>query len=73
LSSSNFTTYAAYHWGTDTDIPVPGDYDGDGRTDVAIYRPATGLWYILQSTTNFSAYASYQWGVSTDVPVLKRP
>jgi hypothetical protein len=49
---------------------IPGDYDGDGKTEVAIYRPPTGIWYILNSSTNFSNYSSYQWGVSTDVPVL---
>jgi hypothetical protein len=49
---------------------IPADYDGDGKTEVAIYRPATGIWYILNSSTNFGNYASYQWGVSTDTPVL---
>ncbi|CAN5361028.1 hypothetical protein BH10ACI3_BH10ACI3_21340 [soil metagenome] len=26
------------------------DYDADGKTDVSIYRPSTGLWYIDRST-----------------------
>jgi hypothetical protein len=32
-------------FGATSDIPVPGDYDGDGRTDAVIFRPSTGLWY----------------------------
>jgi uncharacterized repeat protein (TIGR03803 family) len=46
-----------------------GDFDGDGKTDVAVYRPVGGQWHILQSTSMFQADASYQWGLSTDVPV----
>ena len=47
----------------------PGDYDGDGKMDITVYRPATGIWYILKSSTAFTGYAAYQWGGSTDTPV----
>jgi hypothetical protein len=33
------------YFGQTTDIPVPGDYNGDGKTDAVIFRPSTGLWY----------------------------
>jgi hypothetical protein len=32
-------------FGATSDIPVPGDYDGDGKTDAVIFRPSTALWY----------------------------
>jgi hypothetical protein len=59
--------------GLSTDTPVPGDFDGDGKTDVAVYRAATGTWTFLMSSTNFTTPASVQWGLPGDVPILKRP
>jgi len=43
-SSSGRAAFQIY-FGATGDVPVPGDYDGDGKTDAVIYRPSTGLWY----------------------------
>jgi hypothetical protein len=31
------------------DVPVPGDYDGDGKADLAVYRPDVARWVVLGS------------------------
>jgi hypothetical protein len=40
------------------------DFDGDGKTDVSVYRPASGLWYLDNTGTGET---QAQWGISTDV------
>ena len=39
-----------YGWGGPGFKPVPGDYDGDGKTDVAIYDTTGGAWWIIPSS-----------------------
>ena len=49
--------------------PVAGDYDGDGKTDAAVYQQNTGNWFVLGSTTGFFSPA-LNFGGSGFVPVL---
>jgi hypothetical protein len=57
-------------WGAPSldDIPVRGDYDGDGKADLAVYRNTSGQWIILRSTDGL---LSLTWGAPAlgDVPV----
>ncbi len=39
-------------WGTSGDHPLRADFDGDGRQDVAVYRPSTARFYIVESSTH---------------------
>jgi hypothetical protein len=55
------------------DVPAPADYDGDGSDDLAVYRQATGEWFIVTSSSGFSSWRKYLWGVPGDIPVTMAP
>lgn len=38
-------------WGLPGDIPISGDYDGDGYADLTVWRPGTATWWIQFSST----------------------
>ena len=44
-----------------------GDFDGDGNSDVAVWRPGDGTWWIQRSSDG--GVTVTQWGASTDVSV----
>jgi len=44
------------------------DFDGDGKTDIAVWRPGDSVWYIIPSSPPGTPYG-VSWGLSGDVPV----
>jgi len=46
------------------DIPVPSDYDGDGKADPAIWRANSGVWIVPLSSGSYSTYLFRAWGAS---------
>lgn len=59
--------YRTDTWGQAGDVLVPGDYDADGRTDPAIWRPTTGTFWVQQSW--WGSAVQQRWGEAGDVPV----
>jgi uncharacterized delta-60 repeat protein len=62
---------------------TPFDYDGDGRADVSVFRPSTGVWYIFYSGNStvgvrafgtngdFPAPADYDGDAKTDIAIFR--
>ncbi|HSW96956.1 MAG TPA: VCBS repeat-containing protein [Candidatus Saccharimonadales bacterium] len=65
-------TVSSRNHGNSTDIPVRGDFDGDGKTDYAIFRPSANAWYIhYASDLNTTTYDTINsFGQSGDIPVI---
>jgi len=65
-------TSGSIQFGLATDKPVPADYDGDGITDIAIWRetgnpePDRAYFYILRSSTN--SFQAVMFGTQGDNP-----
>jgi photosystem II stability/assembly factor-like uncharacterized protein len=47
---------------------TPADFEADGKNNIAVWRPGTGVWYSLSSATPGS-YSAMQWGMSGDQPI----
>lgn len=67
-SSNN--TLLAVRWGVTGDRPVARDYDGDGITDMAVFRGGANAgdqayWYIRQSASN-NVQLSVPFGITPD-------
>jgi hypothetical protein len=62
-ASGTAGSHRAVTFGIPTDRIVPADYDGDRKTDVAIYRG--GQWHVLGST---AGYFVVTFGLPDDIP-----
>ncbi len=45
---------------------APFDFDGDSRSDISVFRPSNGVWYLNRSGAGFTAF---QFGINGDKPV----
>ena len=53
-------------FGQPTDQLSTADFTGDGKTDVAFFRPSTGEWFVLRSED--MSFFAFPFGVAEDIP-----
>jgi len=65
--AGNVLFYNQGVWGGPGWTAVPGDYDGDGRSDLAVYRD--GYWSIFTMAGRVLFYNEGVWGGPGWTPV----
>jgi hypothetical protein len=57
--------------GTAGDLPLAGDWDGDGVHSPGVYRPSTATFYLTQKVTNGPIFGDFDFvfGTTGDVPL----
>lgn len=70
IMNSADNTIRIEQWGTRNDLAnIMGDYDGDGKADLAVWRPgAQSTFYVRKSTDG--GMIAVDWGISSDRQVL---
>ena len=66
-SSGNTSEYSQYVQAAGTGLRNIFDFDGDSKTDIGIFRPSVGQWWINRSSTGQTN--ALQFGNSSDKPV----
>jgi PKD repeat protein len=66
-------TDRSYNFGITGDIPISGDWNTDGTTDIGVFRPATHLFYLDFNGNGVwnggSVDRLYNFGITGDTPV----
>lgn len=61
--SNNTSVTESFDGATNPTTVTRADFDGDGRSDVSVFRPTDGVWYENRSTAGFTAL---NWGLNGD-------
>ncbi len=62
--------FSGITWGLRGDLPVAGDFDGDGyRDDLGVFRPSNRLWYLDYNFDGSTDRRLSPWALSGDLPI----
>lgn len=58
-----------FYYGAPGDVPLMGDWDGDGIDTPGIYRPSDGFVRLRNSNTTGVADVTFWYGIPGDIPI----
>lgn len=61
---------AAFAYGLPGDIPITGDWDGDGVDTIGVFRPSQARFFLRNTNTPGFADIAFNYGASGDLPVV---
>lgn len=59
-----------FPFGDPSDVPLVGDWNGDGTDTIGVYRPGSGQWFLRNSNTPGSADLTLIYGILHEKPVI---
>lgn len=59
-----------FQFGLSTDTPVSGDFNGDGKDTIGVYRPSTLMFYLRNTNSAGAPDISFSYGLKAAIPVF---
>ena len=60
----------SFTYGRSGDVPLVGDWNGDGRDTVGVYRPSDGHWYLTNKLGDPRDLPSFTYGRTDDIRLV---
>ena len=73
MLNGNAQTMLEQQWGLAGDLPTAGDFDNDGNTDYAIWRPTDRNYYLILSTQPANVGILIPTGQADNAEIYNKP
>jgi hypothetical protein len=64
------TATLVFRFGNPTDLPLFGDWNGDGIPTPAVFRPSTATWYLTNTANASDTPQVFAYGQPGDIPLV---
>ncbi len=68
-SNSGGPSIGGFGFGQPGDVPIAGDWDGNGTTTIGVYRPSTATFYLRNTNSSGTSIGGFGFGSPGDIPI----